>query len=150
MDTSDAASVVQDNDINMDLNHDSNISEVSPIMDTTAVASIVPGNDINMDENNVIVSYKPFGKPYAHAVGHKLLFGKGGNLKKTDKVKNWLYPGAAERHSGLSGTEIQEPPEKLLCLLFAPMASLYYRISHTLVHRIRLAKSKRLGFVRSF
>jgi CRISPR-associated protein Cas8a1/Csx13 len=84
----------------------------------------------NMDENNVLVSYKPFVKPYAHAVGHKLLFNASGNFKKTDKVKNWLYPGAAERHSGLSGTEIQEPPEKLICLLFAPMASLYYRISH--------------------
>ena len=72
----------------------------------------------NMDENNVFVSYRPFIKPYAHAVGYSLLFGKGGNFKKTVNVKNWLYPGAAERHSGLSGTEIQEPPEKLLCLMF--------------------------------
>ena len=84
----------------------------------------------NMDENNVFVSYRPFIKPYAHAVGYSLLFGKGGNFKKTVNVKNWLYPGAAERHSGLSGTEIQEPPGKLLCLMFAPMATLYYRVSH--------------------
>ena len=84
----------------------------------------------NMDENNVLVSFKPFIKPYAHADGYKLLFSGSGNLKRNNKVKNWLYPGAAERHSGLSGTEIQESPEMLLCLLFAPMASLYYRISH--------------------
>ena len=84
----------------------------------------------NMDKNNVFVSYRPFINPYAHSDGYKSLFGKSGNLKKAIKVKNWLYPGAAERHSGLSGTEIQESPVKLLCLLFAPMASLYYRISH--------------------
>jgi CRISPR-associated protein Cas8a1/Csx13 len=83
-----------------------------------------------MDEKNVLVSYKPFINPYAHASGYKLLFSGSGNLKGNNKVKNWLYPGAAERHSGLSGTEVQESPEKLLCLLFAPMACLYYRISH--------------------
>jgi CRISPR-associated protein Cas8a1/Csx13 len=84
----------------------------------------------NMDENNVFVTYKPFINPYAHADGCKLLFSASGNLKKNDKIKNWLYPGAAVRHSGLSGTEVQEPPEKLLCLLFTPTASLYYRIFH--------------------
>ena len=30
----------------------------------------------------------------------------------------------------MPGTQIEEPPEKLLALLYAPMASLFYRVSH--------------------
>ena len=85
---------------------------------------------INMDDHAVIVTFKPFINPYSHADGYKLLFSASGDLKRGDKIKTWLYPGAAARHSKLSGTEIQEPPERLLCLLFSPTASLFYRISH--------------------
>jgi CRISPR-associated protein Cas8a1/Csx13 len=83
-----------------------------------------------MEENSLLISYRPFVKPYAHAEGYQLLFENGGKFKQAINVKGWLYPGAAERHSGLSGTQIKEPPEKLLCLMFAPMATLYYRVYH--------------------
>lgn len=85
---------------------------------------------ISLEDQNVLLSFKPFVKPYAHADGYNLLLSKTGKLKPTEKIKNWLYPGAAERHSGIDGTEIEETPERILCLLFAPMASLYYRVSH--------------------
>ena len=86
---------------------------------------------ISLEDQNVMVSYKPFVKPYAHADGCNLLLSKKGELKTTEKIKNWLYPGAAERHSGIKGyTEIEETPERILCLLFAPMATLFYRVSH--------------------
>ena len=85
---------------------------------------------IGLEDQNVLVTFKPFIKPYAHADGYNLLLTKTGKLKVTEKIKNWLYPGAAERHSGIDGTEIEETPERILCLLFAPMATLYYRVSH--------------------
>jgi CRISPR-associated protein Cas8a1/Csx13 len=85
---------------------------------------------INLEDQNVLVSFKPFIKPYAHTDGYNLFLSKKGKLKETEKIKNWLYPGAAERHSGMDGTEIEETPERILCLLFAPMATLFYRVSH--------------------
>ena len=85
---------------------------------------------INLEDQNVLVSFKPFVRPYAHTEGYNLLLSKKGKLKETEKIKNWLYPGAAQRHSGIDGTEIEETPERMLCLLFAPMATLFYRVSH--------------------
>ena len=41
-----------------------------------------------------------------------------------------MFPGAAERHSSYTGTEIQEPPGRLLCLIFAPAAALFFKLSH--------------------
>ena len=84
-----------------------------------------------IDEKSVTVSYRPLVKPYAHAIAPAGWTDKKGRLKKTVKIKGWLFPGAAERHSRLTGTEIQETPSRALCLLFAPMACLYYRLSHT-------------------
>jgi CRISPR-associated protein Cas8a1/Csx13 len=84
----------------------------------------------NLEDQNVLLTYKPFSKPYAHCKGNELILTKKGQLKTVCTVKNWLYPGAAVRHSGMAGTEIEETPEKLLSLLFAPMATLYYRVSH--------------------
>ena len=83
-----------------------------------------------LDDNRVFTSYRPFVKPYAHVDGFKLLFTNSGSLKTGNMIKTWLYPGAAERHVGVTGTQIEEPPDKLLTLLYAPMASLFYRVSH--------------------
>ena len=80
---------------------------------------------------SAVITYRPFVKPYAHSTAYAQLSDVKGKLKGKLEVKGWLFPGAAERHSGLSGiTTIHEPPEKFLCLLYSPVASLFFRLSH--------------------
>lgn len=85
---------------------------------------------LSLEDKQVLVEYRPFVKPYAHSQAAALLPKKKDWHTKPIKIKGWLFPGAAERHSNLSGTEIEETPERFICLLFAPVACLYYRISH--------------------
>lgn len=83
-----------------------------------------------IDEKQVLIAYRPFGETYKHRESSDELFDKKGHLLKNIIIKGWLFPGAAERHSNLAGTEISETPGRFLCLLFAPVASLYQRLIH--------------------
>lgn len=85
---------------------------------------------LTFGDKQVPVEYRPFSKPYPHALASGELTDGKGQLKKVVPIKGWMFPGAAERHSGLSSTEIEETPERTLCLLFAPVAALYYRLYH--------------------
>lgn len=51
-----------------------------------------------------------------------------GVFKPQVEIKSWLYPGGAERHSGLPNTGLSEPFELALCLLYAPAGVIYYRL----------------------
>ena len=84
-------------------------------------------------DKTLIATYKPFLNPYAHSTAVNILCKKNGDLNNNINVKAWLYPGAVERHSGHSGTEIAESPERIIALLFAPMASVYFSIVHKTV-----------------
>lgn len=84
----------------------------------------------SLEGKQVVMEYRPLVGPYAHSCAANSLIDERGRLTKAVPIKNWLFPGAAERHSSLSGTEIQENPARFMCLLFAPVASLYFRISH--------------------
>jgi len=81
------------------------------------------------EDKQVVMEYRPLVKPYAHALAAKSLTDKKGKPAQSIPIKGWLYPGAAERHSSLSGTELEESAERFLCLIFAPIGSLYFRIS---------------------
>jgi CRISPR-associated protein Cas8a1/Csx13 len=85
---------------------------------------------IDLGEKQVAVEYRPLINDYAHRTAASLILTNKGKPANQTKIKSWLFPGAAERHSNLSGTEIEETPSKILCLLFAPVACLYFRISH--------------------
>jgi len=85
---------------------------------------------VSLEDKQVLVEYRPFVKPYAHADAASSLLGRKGQAKSCVAIKGWLYPGATQRHSTLSGTEMEDPAERFLCLLFAPVASLYYRLVH--------------------
>jgi CRISPR-associated protein Cas8a1/Csx13 len=86
---------------------------------------------LTIDEAQVIVSYKPFAKDtFAHREAAKAFFNRKNLFEGEVSIKGWLFPGASERHSNLSGTEIAETPERLLCLLFAPAACLYQKLHH--------------------
>jgi CRISPR-associated protein Cas8a1/Csx13 len=87
--------------------------------------------NLALGDDQVVVEYKPFVKPYAHSESAKAMFQSRGKLKEAVTIKGWLFPGATERHVALTGsTDIEEPVEKFLCLLFAPVAALYYRLYH--------------------
>jgi CRISPR-associated protein Cas8a1/Csx13 len=83
-----------------------------------------------MDNQIVVVDYRPLVKPYAHAQAASLFVGQKGVLQKSIPIKTWLFPGAAQRHSVLAGTEIEETPGKFLCLLFASAAAVYIKLKH--------------------
>jgi CRISPR-associated protein Cas8a1/Csx13 len=90
-----------------------------------------PDRNVSFDfgEKQVTVAYKPFVKDFAHSLAAKNLPAGKKTVEKMT-VKGWLFPGAAERHSGLAGTEIEEPFGRYLCLLYSPVASLYFRLMH--------------------
>lgn len=82
------------------------------------------------DSEMLVVEYKPLVKPYAHITEYKNIIDKKGRLKENVRIKGWLYPGASERHSALTGTEWEESASRFICLLFSPVASLYFKLSH--------------------
>ena len=84
--------------------------------------------NVSLENRQVLVNYRPFVKAYAHCDAAEHLFTKGGQLIDYAKIKGWLYPGAIQRHERFGNTVIGEPPQRFICLLFAPVASLYYHI----------------------
>ena len=88
--------------------------------------------NINIDfgDKTVSLTYKPFVNSYEHVQAAKHITNKKGQLNKNIQIKGWLYPGAVKRHEKVSASEIEEPPERFISLLYAPVASLYYRLSH--------------------
>lgn len=73
---------------------------------------------LNYEDKSIVISYKPFNNSYAHTQAVGDITNKKGVVKEFIPIKSWLYPGAAERHSGLSRTEIEETPDRFLALLF--------------------------------
>ena len=86
--------------------------------------------NVSFGEKTVAVRYKPFKGRYAHAVCSGNVLNSKGEFKPTVRIKGWLFPGAAERHGSMAVTSVDERPERALCLIFAPVASLYYRLHH--------------------
>ncbi|MDD3580793.1 MAG: type I-MYXAN CRISPR-associated Cas8a1/Cmx1 [Desulfobacca sp.] len=68
---------------------------------------------------------------YQNQQALKFLFNQKGCFKKEINLAGWLLPGGAVRHVIHSeATTLKNSPEKFLLLLFAPVASLYFLISH--------------------
>ncbi len=94
----------------------------------TALAQV----SVPMEGKNPVFSYKPLVKSFAHSEAAKKLFTSSGQtFKESIIIKKWLLPGAVQRHSsfGEDCSAFEETPSRYLCLLFAPMACLYYRLS---------------------
>jgi len=50
-------------------------------------------------------------------------------LDRPIRVKGWLFPGGAVRHSSYEdATALTEPPERWLALLYAPVATFYFSV----------------------
>lgn len=85
---------------------------------------------VQMEEKSPVFSYRPLARSYAHAQAAKEIFsGSGQKMKEAIPIKKWLLPGATQRHTSFGNTSITESPSRYLCLVFAPMGCLYYRLS---------------------
>ena len=96
---------------------------------------------LDFEDKKIIIKYKPV--KWYYLQGKKpswkikstaptldMLFDDKGFVRERIKIKGLHFPGAVERHSGLIGTEIEISPENLLCLIYAPTASIYYQMAH--------------------
>ena len=82
------------------------------------------------DTSPIFFKYKPLKKFQHQLIGAKW-FNSDGNFIDNCETKRWLFFGGAERHPGWSNkTTLNEPPKRALCLLFAPIATLYYKLRH--------------------
>lgn len=60
-----------------------------------------------------------------------LLFNAQGGFREDIKLAGWLFPGGAVRHVvHTSTTTLTAGPDKFICLLFAPVCSLYFMLNH--------------------
>lgn len=89
---------------------------------------------LQFDENQTLeVNYKAISR-YNHQDLKPLtktgLYDKQDNFLPHIRIAQWLYPGATEKHVAVVGgkTRLQETPEGLISLLFAPIACSYYQV----------------------
>lgn len=97
--------------------------------------------NLDMGDRQVVISYKPLKWYYLQgkrppwkikstSPALEMIFSKNGELNDNIKIKGLHLPGAVERHSGLKNTEMVQTPEQIVCLLYAPSATLYYQLFH--------------------
>lgn len=87
---------------------------------------------LSLDDKIVTRKIKPL-LSYKHQYLDKtdIFDKKTGALNKEVPIGGWLYPGGGVRHEGFKNqTTLSSDPEKFVCLLFAPIASLYFSIYH--------------------
>lgn len=84
---------------------------------------------LQIDENGpeIVIRYKK-AVSYAHQNFAKNLCDKKGKLhQKPISIAGWMNPGATVRHVAFSSqTGLQETPQRVLALLFAPVACQYF------------------------
>lgn len=86
--------------------------------------------NFNIDDKQITRQLRP-ATFYRHQEAAKLLFKNGNNLQSAVDLAGWLFPGGTVRHVGYTTqTKLTEKPGNFLCLLYAPVASLYYRLIH--------------------
>jgi CRISPR-associated protein Cas8a1/Csx13 len=81
-------------------------------------------------EESVIEYFKPIAN-YQNQNAAQLLFHKNGEFTKDIDLVGWLLPGGGVRHVvHTKATVLTADPGKFLSLLYAPIGSLYFLISH--------------------
>jgi CRISPR-associated protein Cas8a1/Csx13 len=86
----------------------------------------------------VVVSYKK-ARSYIHQnYAKKLCTRQGQLLTKHIGIKGWLYPGATVKHEAFTAdTQFKETVERLIALLFAPVACLYFINPKSYLHETK-------------
>lgn len=82
---------------------------------------------VEIDEAPLILNYQKL-KAYAHQKAFEDFISKGKDLGVA-RLAGWQLPGGAVRHTGF-GTEtaLEEPPERLIPLLYTPVGAIYFQI----------------------
>ena len=85
---------------------------------------------VEFGDTTVIENIKPLAS-YQNQSATKMLFSKTGDFKRNIELAGWLFPGGVVRHvKYTSNTALSVGPEAFLALVFAPVACLYFLISH--------------------
>lgn len=93
---------------------------------------------LDIDDKQIEVEYKPL-EYYPHQDLRTLKPYQKEKLKLHIPIVSWLYPGGGNLHEALGAkTKLEETPEGLIALAFAPIACSYYRV------RSRLKQTKSL------
>ncbi|MCI5138587.1 MAG: type I-MYXAN CRISPR-associated Cas8a1/Cmx1, partial [Candidatus Electrothrix sp. AR1] len=80
------------------------------------------------DQKKITIPLRPL-KQYNNQKTNNI-FNKKGELKKNIKLAGWAFPGGGVRHVGFSApTTLTENVDRFLCLLFAPVGTLFFLIS---------------------
>lgn len=84
-----------------------------------------------IDDKNVEMEMKLV-EEYNNRDAAKCLFTEKGKLKdESPELVGWIYPGAAVRHQAhQDATKMFAKTEHFICLLYAAVASLYYKLKH--------------------
>lgn len=83
---------------------------------------------VDVDETPIARSYRKV-YSYPHQVAQTDLIHRG--ALRVSKLVGWHYPGGAVRHSAsgfAKDTALEEPAERLLPLIFAPIGVIYFRV----------------------
>ncbi|MDJ0690650.1 MAG: type I-MYXAN CRISPR-associated Cas8a1/Cmx1 [Xenococcaceae cyanobacterium MO_188.B32] len=92
---------------------------------------------LDIDDKQIEVEYKPL-EYYPHQDLRTLKPYKKEKFKPHIPIVSWLYPGGGNLHEALGAkTKLEETPEGLIALAFAPIACSYYRLRS----RLKQAKS---------
>ncbi len=86
---------------------------------------------IQFEDKTVVQKIKSLTEYNNQKIKNSGFFDNSGGFKKNVSLAGWLFPGGTVRHVAYNlNTALYADPEKFLCLLFAPVGSLYYLISH--------------------
>jgi CRISPR-associated protein Cas8a1/Csx13 len=82
---------------------------------------------VEIDEAALPLQYQKV-KAYAHQGAARDLVATDGTLRIT-RLAGWHFPGGVVRHTGFGeDTALEEPPERLLPLLYASVGGIFFRI----------------------
>lgn len=83
---------------------------------------------VEIDDATLPLEYQKV-SGYEHQTAYRDFLGADGRLRLT-RLAGWHFPGGTVRHVGLGEkfTALEEPPERLLPLLYAPVGGIYFQI----------------------
>lgn len=85
---------------------------------------------LQFEDKPVVESFKPLANFHKKNPA-QMLFNSNGDFKKDIEMAGWLFPGGVVRHVvHTNATALTSTPQKFLALLYAPIGSLYFLISH--------------------
>lgn len=89
------------------------------------------GINIQFEDKTVVQKIKSLTEYNNQRIEKFGLFDKSGGFRKNVSLAGWLFPGGTVRHVAYTlNTALYADPKKFLCLLFSPVGSLYYLVSH--------------------